>query len=265
MTQDSPSTLRRAILRHGFVFVTLINASQILLPAEINSISTVSLPGSNTVVIPKLQSAVKIDGDLGESAWRNAAVLKPLRSHDGSIPEFEQTEVRIWYNDQALYLGWTCHDTNIQASLTNRDGNLWEEEAVEFFVTPNALNRYLEFQWNPLGTIFDAVVTNRLDEQNTTTGYNFDSTFNASNLVSAVIRTGEDGDAQNRTKGWQVETMIPFKEISAATPKSKEVWRGNFFRINRGLNQTVQFFCWSPTYSPWFHQPKHFGHLEFGD
>ena len=250
---------------HRFLLVTLLTASQALMAAETNPVTTVSPPGSNTVIIPKLQGPVKIDGELGEAVWRKAAVLKPLRSHNGDIPEFEQTEVRIWYNDQALYLGWICHDTNIQATLTNRDGNLWEEEVVEFFVTPSALNRYFEFQWNPVGTIFDAVVTNTLDEQNISKGYNFDFTFNASNLVSAVIMTGGGGDANHRAKGWQVETMIPFKEIDQPVPKPKDVWRGNFFRINRGPNQIVQFLCWSPPYSPWFHQPKYFGNLEFGD
>jgi hypothetical protein len=259
------SVLYRTIISPGFLLVMILAAGQTLLAAEIKPVDAPPPSSNKTVVIPKLQGPIKIDGELEEAVWREAAVLKPLHSTDGHTPEFEQTEIRLWYDDQALFLGWICQDTNIQATLTNRDSHLWEEEAVEFFITPDKLNHYFEFQWNPIGAIFDAVITNRLDEQNISRGYRFDPNYNATNLISAVILTGGSSDSHNRTKGWQVEAMIPFAELGRLIPKPKDVWRGNFFRINRDTNRAVQFSSWAPTYSPWFHQPNYFGNLEFGD
>ena len=75
------------------------------------------------------------------------------------------TEVRLWYDQAALYLGWTCEDYDIQATFTQRDSRFWEEEVVEFFVTPAALDRYFELQWNPLGGTFDAIISNELERR----------------------------------------------------------------------------------------------------
>ena len=61
--------------------------------------------------------------------------------------------MRVWYDDKALYLGWTCIDSDIQATFTKRDSKFWEEEVAEFFVTAKELKRYFELQWNPLGGV----------------------------------------------------------------------------------------------------------------
>src|SRR5687767_2197677 len=56
--------------------------------------------------VPKLQGELRIDGELSEAVWKRAATLKPFFKNDGSAPGREETEVRVWYDDQALYLGW---------------------------------------------------------------------------------------------------------------------------------------------------------------
>jgi len=239
--------------------------SQIIHAAEVKPAGDQPLPLPKTLVIPKFRSLVKIDGNLRESPWTKAAVIKPLRFNDGATPGAEETEVRLWYNDQALYLGWICQDTNIQATMTNRDSHLWEEEVVELFITPSELTRYYEFQWNPLATPFDAIVKNELDPQGKSKNYHFDATFTATNLTAAVVVKGSIGDSSDRDEGWQVEVMIPFSVFGPVPPKPKDVWRGNFFRISRGTNLAPQYFSWSPTRSAWFHQPDRFGKLEFGN
>src|SRR5438046_1439756 len=126
------------------------------------------------VTIPKLRGTVTIDGDLTEPMWAKAAVLKPFVLSLDAKPEREGTEVRAWYDNQALYLGWICKDADIQATFTNRDSKFWEEEVVEFFVTPKEITRYFELQWNPLGGVFDAIITNSLDEKGVSTSFQAD-------------------------------------------------------------------------------------------
>jgi hypothetical protein len=222
-----------------------------------------TLPAPPRVVVPRLQAAPTIDGELNEPVWRRAAVLSPFRLNDGSRVGREPTEVRIWYDDAALYLGWTCTDSDVQATFTARDSRFWEEEVAEFFVTAGELGRYFELQWNPLGGVFDAIITNELDARGVSRKFTGEWGYTARGMKSAVTLRGTAGNPADRDERWQVEARIPFADLERATPKPREVWRANFFRFNRGNDKPVEQLSWSPTQLPGFHQPSRFGYLEF--
>ncbi len=223
-----------------------------------------SLPAPKRVLVPKLQGPVKVDGDLSEPAWAKAAVLSPFLQNDGSGAEREKTVVRIWYDDNALYLGWTCTDSDIQATFTARDSKFWEEEVVEFFVTSKTLERYFELQWNPLGGVFDAIIDNKLDQQGVSTNFTGDWNFTAKGMKSAVKVKGTVGSSNDKDEFWQVEVVLPFADLGEAAPKPTAVWRANFYRFNREKGRPPELLSWSPTHYPSFHQPARFGYLEFG-
>jgi hypothetical protein len=146
------SVLRRlAPLGSGLAALTCFATHLFVGFAAENSPDPKQLPPPERVVIPQLRGELKIDGDLNEPVWKRAALLKPFSLNDGSGSGREPTEVRAWYDDSALYLGWTCKDADIQATFTARDSKFWEEEVAEFFLTPKELTRYFELQWNPLG------------------------------------------------------------------------------------------------------------------
>jgi hypothetical protein len=222
------------------------------------------VPEPPRVVIPKVNGTARIDGDLSESVWKKAALIKPLSFNDGSGPEQEQTEVRLWYDDLALYVGWTCNDSDIQATFTNRDSHFWDEEVAEFFVTPKELKRYFELQWNPLGGVYDSIVDNQMDERGISRNYTGDASFTAKGMTSAVKVKGTVGNSADKDEYWQVEVIIPFAGLGQSTPKPKDVWRANFYRYNRQKDRPVELLSWSPTMVPDFHQPSRFGYLEFG-
>ena len=229
------------------------------------SLDLKTLPASKRVVVPKLRSTITVDGDLTELAWAKAAVLKPFFKNDGSGRERENTQVRLWYDDKALYLGWTCTDADVQATFTARDSKFWEEEVAEFFVTPKDLNRYFELQWNPLGGVFDAIIENDLDERGVSKNFTGDWSYTAKGMTSAAKLKGTAANSSDRDEFWQVEVRLPFADLGLPAPKAKEVWRANFYRFNRGQDQPVELLSWSPTMLPGFHQPSRFGYLEFGD
>src|SRR6267143_1234711 len=178
--QERPSALP-AILVIVCCLVALFSTT-----AADKSIDLKSLPTPERVVVPKLNGPVTVDGDLSEAVWTKAAVLSRFFQNDGSGPEREKTVVRIWYDDTALYLGWTCTDSDIQATFTARDSKFWEEEVVEFFVTPNELKRYFELQWNPLGGVYDSIVDNQMDPHGVSMNFAGDWSFTAKGMKSAV-------------------------------------------------------------------------------
>jgi len=224
-----------------------------------------TLPAPKRVLVPKLRSSITLDGDLQESVWQKAAVLKPFFQNDGSGRERESTEVRLWYDDQALYLAWICHDADIQATLTERDSKFWEEEVAEFFVTPKDLNRYFELQWNPIGGVFDAIIENNLDERGISKNIKGDWSFTAKGMKSAVKLQGTPNNSSDKDQFWQVEVMVPFSDLGQSVPKPKDAWRANFYRFNRDKDHPVELLSWSPTMLPGFHQPARFGYLDFGE
>ncbi len=216
------------------------------------------------IVVPKLAGPLQMDGNLTEPAWSKAAVIPAFALNDGSGRERERTEVRLWYDDAALYIGWTCKDSDIQATFTARDSKFWEEEVVEFFVTPKELGRYFELQWNPLGGVFDAIITNEVDERGVSKKFDGDWSFTAKGMKSAVKVKGTVANSNDKDDFWQVEVMVPFSDLSLPTPKQGETWRANFYRFNRTKGQKEELLSWSPTQLPGFHQPTRFGFLEFG-
>src|SRR5262249_39121316 len=144
------------------------------------------------------------------------------------------------------------------------DSKFWEEEVVEFFVTANDIEHYFELQWNPLGGVFDATVTNVLDERGFSKDFQGDWSYTAKGMKNAVKLKGTVNDSTDKDENWQVEVIIPFVELSQPTPKPKEVWRGNFYRYNRTKDLPAELVSWSPTLRPSFHEPSRFGYLEFG-
>jgi hypothetical protein len=229
-----------------------------------NASRTAPVPPPQRVVVPKLQGSITIDGDLTESVWRQAVVLSPFFKNDGSGRAREDTIVRVWYDDTALYLGWTCKDADIQATFTARDSRFWEEEVAEFFVTSKDLARYFELQWNPLGGVFDAIITNDLDARGLSKKFEGDWSYTARGMRSAVKMKGTAANSSDVDESWQVEVVVPFADLGEPTPKIGTTWRANFYRFNRGKGHPPEGSSWSPTRLPGFHQPSRFGFLEFG-
>ena len=223
-----------------------------------------TLPAPKRLVVPKLSGTVTIDGDLTEPMWAKAAVIKPFFTADGSGREREETEVRVWYDDTALYLAWICTDADIQATFTARDSKFWEEEVAEFFITPKDLNKYYELQWNPLGGMFDAIITNQIDTNGVSKKFDGDWTYTAKGMKSAVKVKGTVQNSSDKDEYWRVEVVIPFSDFDQPTPKAGDVWRANFYRFNRQKDMAVELLSWSPPILPGFHQPSRFGFLEFG-
>jgi hypothetical protein len=265
MSHSTPHGFVAPGTRHGcLAILSLWLAAAITLPAAEKSPDPRQMTPPKRIVVPKLQGTIAVDGELREAVWEKAAVLGPFLKNDGSGRGREATTVRIWYDDTALYLGWTCTDADIQATFTARDSKFWEEEVAEFFVTPSDLSRYYELQWNPLGGVFDAIITNQLDERGVSKKFDGDWSYTAKKMQSAVKLKGTPANSTDRDEQWQVEVVVPFSDLGQITPKPKAVWRANFYRFNREAGKPEELLSWSPTLFPGFHQPSRFGYLEFG-
>jgi hypothetical protein len=254
---------RIVLLMVGFAAIAATPLPRQTTPVQTPTAPTAPMPDPKSAVVPLIKGAVNIDGVLDEQGWQKAARLTPFVQHDTMSPARVGSEVRVWYDQAALYLGWILEDGDIQATFTQRDSRFWEEEVVEFFVTPGALDRYFELQWNPLGGTFDAIITNELGPDGRSKQFKGDWSYTAANMTFAVKVDGSVQNSSDRDRRWTVEARIPFADLKVSTPRRGDVWRGNFYRFNRDRDQEPELLSWSPTIWPGFHQPTRFAYLRF--
>ena len=158
---------------------------------------------SSPVVIKKIDAEIKIDGLVNESVWQEVKPF-PLTMHwpnfDGEITE--QTEIRIASDDQYLYVGAICYDSDpegIQATSFQRDGVSQKTDQVTLILDPyNDNENTLLFIVTPIGARADVTVKN--DAQ----GDGFVSTSWNSYWIA---------ESTTNETGWQTEFRIPFSSL----------------------------------------------------
>lgn len=165
----------------------------------------------------KIAAAINIDGDLSDEAWKKIEPITgfiQFEPHHGQ-PSTLKTEVKIAYDDRAIYFAFYCVDPdpgNISASITKRDGDITEDDAAGVMLDTFNDNRtcYL-FGTNSLGTQFDGKVADN--------GRSQDTSWDAA-WQSAAKRT-EDG--------WTAEIAIPFSILKFKSGKGR-IWGLNIAR-----------------------------------
>ena len=110
---------------------------------------------------------------------------------------------------------------------------------------------------------YDAIIANDIGPDGRSRGIKGDWSYTAAHMTHAVRVDGTVQNSSDRDERWTVEVRIPFVDLNVGTPKSGDVWRGNFYRFNRDQNREPELLSWSPTIWPGFHQPTRFGFLRF--
>jgi len=224
----------------------------------------------NSVSVPKIiasytDSEMIIDGLLTESIWRKtqSVVLRENRSGKSLTDTVYLTVAQIAYNQDNLYIAFTCNDPDIWGDFTERDQHLWTEEAVEVFIDTDTIsNTYVEIEVTPNNILFDSYIVDPVNIDIAAT-----KEFDLKGITTAVTVDGSVNVANDPDKKWTVEISIPFKDLVdedfMIIPGETE-WRINFYRLERKRTGESTSLAWSPTRAR-FHKPSVFGVLGFGD
>ncbi len=166
--------------------------------------------------------APKIDGILNDTVWEKAEVASGFIQrdlHPGNVSE-QNTEVRILYDDMAIYLCANCYDTapdSILRELSVRDNEANADLFGVFFDTYNDdINAY-GFFVTSAGTQIDA----RYSSQ----GQDFD--WNAVWMSSVKLHDN----------GWAIEMKIPYSALRFSA-KDVQTWGLNVIRKIRRKRET---------------------------
>src|SRR6266511_2213649 len=77
---------------------------------------------------------ISIDGRLDEPDWQAAPKSQPLVDIVTGEPAWFDTRVSLLWDDDYLYFGFTAQETDVWATLTERDSKIWEDNDLEVFI-----------------------------------------------------------------------------------------------------------------------------------
>jgi hypothetical protein len=169
-----------------------------------------------------------VDGRLDEEMWQAAAPLAnfvqadPFQGQAGS----EATEVRILYDEEAIYVGVTLHDSDpslIITTDTRRDAGLGEMDSFQMiFDTFHDKQNGFVFGTNVAGIQYDAQVRSQGDPATS-----WDGSWDVATASSE--------------EGWTAEFRIPLRTLRYGP--APQTWGVNFFR---NIQRTRERTYWSP-------------------
>jgi len=172
-------------------------------------------PEGLAVHATRITSPIDVDGLLSESAWSQATPETTFFDSDpyeGSSPS-QRTEVRIVYDDAAIYIGARMYDLapdSVQARLSRRDVSIASDGFTVYLDPLRDKRSGYYFMLNAAGTQFDGTLAN-------------DGAQDAS--WDAVW----PGRAHRDSTGWTAEMRIPFSQLRCQGG-SKCTWGINFRR-----------------------------------
>ncbi|MGF1511375.1 MAG: carbohydrate-binding family 9-like protein [Myxococcota bacterium] len=204
-------------------------------------------------------SSIRVNGKLDESVWTRARAARLFTSLRGEVPSDRATRVRAAYDHRALYLAFECDDPDIRNRYRGRDRPIYRVEAVEAFLMPgrrgHAIGPYFELQASPAGALFDAAFSGARRGMN----LRFDADVQVGTTVDGSLND------QKPDSKWVSEWAIQWSSlVPGELPRSGDVWRANFFRIDRSSGLPDAYLAWSPPLVGDFHTVGRFGHLIFG-
>jgi hypothetical protein len=202
------------------------------------------IPADWILVLPRAETAPKLDGVADDPAWEKAAPVV-LLSFDPKQTERKPSEppstFRAVYDDEHLYVAFDCGEPDFATLIAlrgKRDEQVSRDDSVEIGLQPLAGSPASQIVVNALGTIFDA--------------QGGDPAWNGSLRVATQRSEAE--------KRWSVELAVPWKDLGVV-PQPGSLLRGNFMRNNLANDKelTGKPFYVGRTSSVWAPIPDGFG------
>jgi hypothetical protein len=190
------------------------------------------------------QGPIVLDGALDEPAWQQAQPATDFTQqdpHEGQ-PATQRTEVRIAYDEQALYVGARMFDTEgargVHTQLTRRDGTTAGDYLMLVLDTFHDHAGRTIFQVNPSGVKYDA------GQASPSADESWDPVWQVATRIDSL--------------GWTAEMRIPLSQLRfQRTPD--QTWGMQVWRYTERLNENTMWAFWGKQETG---GPPRFGHVE---
>jgi len=195
--------------------------------------------GPLTATTRAMATPPTVDGRLSPGEWDGAARLTNFTVFEGEGPAEGQTEVLVTHDARRVYIGFRCERAGgaLKAEATERDGPVWEDDAIEVFLQPDPEGaRYVQLVGNSAGVF--------ADNENQDMAWDGDWVYRAS--------VGEGY--------WEGEAVASLESLGMKPPAEGQEIGVNFCRDQQTPRRELS--CWSPA-SGTFHHVGSFGRLRF--
>lgn len=160
---------------------------------------------------------IEIDGKINEAVWQNAAIAGDFITFEPDngkpIPDNKKTEVRVLYDNDAIYIAAVMNDENpekILREITQRDDFGTSDVFGVFINGFNDGQQDFQFFVNAADGQADCITTDTNGED-----YSWDAVWRSKAIIT--------------DKGWNVEMRIPYAALRFSA-ENKQTWGLNFFR-----------------------------------
>jgi len=172
-------------------------------------------PADLTVHAIRLDGPITIDGVLSEPVWQTGIPVTRFTQRDPveGAPATERTEVRVAYDDDAIYIGarmYDSHPDSIVSRLCRRDVSISSDRFAVFVDPFHDRRSGYYFMVNAAGVQYDGTLFNDSWDDNAWDG-----------VWQARARVGKDQ--------WSAEMRIPFSQMRFEH-RDHYVWGINFRR-----------------------------------
>ena len=205
---------------------------------------------------------IKLDGVLNEPAWDKAQPLRDFAVYWQDRKPKTATTARLLWADDNLYFAADMEDSDLYATVKERNGMTWDNDVFELFFKPSDEKLgYYEFQVNALNTDMEMYLPSRGGG-----GYPRFAPLSHLGMESAVHLDGTLNNWQDVDKGWTVEGRIPWTAFKATggRPKPGDKWRFALCRYDYSVAfDRPELSSTAPLTQPEFHRYEDYGELTF--
>ena len=200
-----------------------------------------------SAVVQRINAAPDIDGQLDEQVWRSAAAMTDFiqREPDDGALASERTEVRLLYDQEAIYVGVWAYDSRAEQIVPGeaiRDFEVTDADAVimVFDTFKDEQNGFV-FGTTPAGIEYDGQVASAGSGGGFFLGGGSNNQRRFQAGAGGGFNKNWDGSwdvaATQDSEGWYAEFRIPFNTLRYGS--DVEEWGFNVSRRVRRLNEEV--------------------------
>jgi hypothetical protein len=198
------------------------------------------------IVAIKAEAAPKIDGELADAVWNSAPVATDFIQNFPTfgIPATTRTEVKILYDDAAIYIAAYMYDdpSLIRKQFTSRDGE--QRQDVDYFSV------FFD-TYNDQQNGFQFLVTTANVQSDAKIGAEGDARFG--NFGDKSWDAVWESRTSMKSDGWIAEIRIPYISLRFAK-KDVQTWGLQFTRFTRRNNETSFWHPVDPNMSGFINQ-----------
>ena len=211
----------------------------------------------------RARGPIAVDGKWHHDQWAHAMVMAGFVVPASGAKAKDQTEMRMLWDDDCLYVHFVAHDADLRGTHTGKTDPIWSEDAVEVFFVPDmAKGSYYELEVNPINALLALQIA---DTRRGTLAERADWTHGIRRATLAIGTVNSPDDAD---KCFKVVLAIPWRDLAFAggkPPRRGDTWRfvGARCNLSEGFAKQREYSACTPLSKLDFHINPDYAQMKF--